>query len=482
MDLSAVGTPAKEALLSILGATGSNLTLDAAVRGSKTRLLRNSDHVFLEGPGREGTRLRPWEAVQGLTPEAVAALAEKPAAGITRRGATIASSIVSRRKELGVEPVSVARSDERLNETRVLAVEANEKPRSILWMTRISISLALQDFTLGAVENGGGDANLAYRLRELQSGRSDRVMTPSAVMTLSEAAWVISTWKRLEGWLGRRAAKMDNPSRIRLGTLDRLAFREGYELAHRARDLFGLDHTSPVRDLDRLIYRELRVPVVQLRSKSRFTGATILNNGDRGIVLNADAYEGNAWTRRMTLAHELGHLLWDTDEDLKSLRVDTDESVNADSHTVTDLIEARANAFAAEFLAPQEAVVAMFRNQRERPLVLDYMTEFFGVGFTVLSWQLRNSLPGEIDRSRLSVTRNNKPSDMWKAEVGRTTDYFVFEQTPAVRTGEFAGIVAECYRRNLISEDTVHEYLKLPDTVMVDDHFIKKVQAIGALV
>ena len=78
-----------------------------------------------------------------------------------------------------------------------------------------------------------------------------------------------------------------------------------------------------------------------------------------GIVLNIEGRNSNVWIRRATLAHELAHILFDPEEQLSSVRVDSYEQVARDAEhddQLPDNVEQRANAFAIEFLAPRNAV------------------------------------------------------------------------------------------------------------------------------
>jgi hypothetical protein len=207
----------------------------------------------------------------------------------------------------------------------------------------------------------------------------------------------------------------------------------------------------------------MNIPVIQIRSNSSIAGATISNNGDRGIVVNITNTKNSVFTRRMTIAHELCHLLFDENDDLKNLRVDMGEIFEQDSHSVADRIEARANAFAVEFLAPQRAVARIYASSTDKKAAMDELMDRFGVGFSAMSWQLKNSTSLGLDRNFTLPSSSRGPSDSWKAEVGRTTDFFVFRDTPAARTGRFAKYVSDCVQLKLITNDSAAEYFKIQD-------------------
>jgi len=96
-------------------------------------------------------------------------------------------------------------------------------------------------------------------------------------------------------------------------------------------------------------------------------------------------YARTPWGRRMTLAHELCHLLFDVGEDG---RVGIVSNAWADAAT-----ERRANAFAVNFLAPEPAlrtVLAPGDAEKWRAQDLERAMEHLGVGKTTLTWQLHN--------------------------------------------------------------------------------------------
>ena len=108
-----------------------------------------------------------------------------------------------------------------------------------------------------------------------------------------------------------------------------------------------------------LVEHRLGIPIVQVELPNDIAGATISTSGHRGIVLNTKGANTNVWIRRTTLAHELAHILFDPETRLSSVRVDSYEQMERNTKDVTpslDDVERRANAFAVEFLAPQEAV------------------------------------------------------------------------------------------------------------------------------
>jgi Zn-dependent peptidase ImmA (M78 family) len=120
-----------------------------------------------------------------------------------------------------------------------------------------------------------------------------------------------------------------------------------------------MDQEQAIESLKTLLEEQLKIPVVQQALHERFAGATEANGNSRGIVVNERGHNANVWVRRMTLAHELGHLLWDPDTRLNQLTVDEYAGLEAAYHTGrgrADVVEMRANAFAVALLAPPDGI------------------------------------------------------------------------------------------------------------------------------
>jgi Zn-dependent peptidase ImmA (M78 family) len=462
-------------ILQVLGMPGANIPILQAVRESKQKFMRSSSHIARFVANKNARVLTAWECVYGFKYEVLAELAERTTVPIIRRGGEISPTLKAGREALGVTEQQLENSDHRLRPGDIRKVELNKVAVPVHILTRISEALALQDYALGATYKGGGDADLAYRLKGLLSQSSvNQRLSPTTVLALTEAAWVTATQVRLKNGIDgnetKQRIKMGGNGPVPLGHFHNAPWKEGYELAHRTREMLGISPNEPIHHLDHLISKKIDTPVIQTSSAGGFAGATISNNGVRGIVVNTNAYGGNVWIRRMTLAHEMAHLLWDTDEVLRNLCVDNENILDSNSQEINDEIEARANAFAIEFLAPREELWRMYMSYRDKTQAMVQLTNHFGVGFTALSWHLKNASTQYLDRASLRGATDCVPSDEWKAEVSATTDFFLFPETPAVRTGEFAKTVALAVQENLISMDTAREYLKMKRAEVEDEN------------
>lgn len=154
-------------------------------------------------------------------------------------------------------------------------------------------------------------------------------------------------------------------SAIPPGPVGAVPFQDGYRAANNLRRLLDLP-TQPIGDIAALLNDELGtlIEVVPLRS-SRVEAVTVKDprEGVSLVVLNANRHDPVRFPlgARVTLAHELAHLLLDEGaEDSIYLYADlarSDEApqVNRD----TSPVEQRANAFHAEFLMPLPGLRAL---------------------------------------------------------------------------------------------------------------------------
>lgn len=463
MDVNAGGIAASDsapAIAEVFGPAARGVSdIHAWARNSMQVFVRNQTHVARWTPQATGKRLSAFEALDAFGWRTLSQLAEKRVAAIVEDGCEVAPILRARREAAGLKVEQVAQKVG-LSTADVEAAESGRKRTPIRILTRLAQALALDADKIGAVKNGGGDPDLGVRFRELQSGPG--TTSAAAVLGLADAAWVIATQVRLERWFdparaGIPAALGFRPAHVR--TLHRAAWQDGMDLAHQTRELLGLRHDAPIRSLKRLAEDRLAIPLVQAELPDKFAGATIANGAARGIVVNVKGINRKVWTRRMTVAHELGHLLWDVDEDLNRLRVDDYASLAADWRSLPDKVEMRANAFAAELLAPQVAVARLFEAEGGSDHAVSEIMRRFGISYTAASWQIYNSLNRMIDREKLRSLPKTRPSAEWETDEAHAASYFTLRETPLSRQGRFAELCLRAYDGNLISQDTAADYL-----------------------
>lgn len=141
---------------------------------------------------------------------------------------------------------------------------------------------------------------------------------------------------------------------MRLGPL-----HVGEKAAHETRRDIGIALTEPLRDLLDVVEERLALPVLIDRFGQADVAGVLLKrpDGDHFIAINADPSFGSP-RQRFTLAHEVGHVRLGHQP-----RVDMATDVFDGGR---DEQEVSANYFAAEFIAPRQAVLAWLE---ERDLI-----------------------------------------------------------------------------------------------------------------
>ena len=179
-------------------------------------------------------------------------------------------------------------------------------------------------------------------------------------------------------------------------------YAQGYAMATTVRTWLGKPD-APL-DIEALLTRMLSVPVrdVPLLDAETEGGCIWGESAGPAVFVNPEARMARtAWGRRMTLAHELCHLLLDR------------PPVRTLSHSSglwsIPRLERRANAFAAELLLPQAAL----EQQRDDGAGYAEVMERYGVGLKTATWQVANRLDGELSSA------NDLPAQSAPAAVAR---------------------------------------------------------------
>lgn len=450
----------------VFGPDLGHLNAAEAARKSKVRFVRGRNELGVFDASRcpTGHVLTAWEAYQAYGMSILEEAVEYGSAILIRLGGSMEPTIRSRIEQLGLTDSAVARESDLVTE-----VVERAGHRSIGNKTghleHIGFILGLDELRLGYRPTSEADAGLAVRLRRLRRPptATDTVgLSPTAVLKFAHSASVIRTQHRLQRWLGMRGGIGWFEPTDDYGNSISPAYIVGYELAEHARQRLNLGD-RPISSMRELVERTLGIPVIQTRLPKRIAGATIAVNDDehgevRGIVLNTDGENSKVWVRRATLAHELGHLLFDPIQHLEHVRVDTYQENEVDPQvTATDYVEQRANAFAIAFLAPLDAVRNVVMTGRRADPVREIM-ETFGISHTAARYHITNSC---YDRYELPDDRSLDavPSDEQKAAEDSTLDYFPIPTTPEIRRGRFSEVVTSCYDKRYLSGHSAAQYM-----------------------
>ena len=448
--------------------------------------------LFDESRGSTGRKISAWEALDTYGSAVLNEALDYGSAILKSKGKSARSELTKSREALGVSHRSLAGAA-RVKESEVSDAESGTRKVPVATLEKIAFSLGLDERLFVFDSRPANNKDLLYRLRMLQQNTKSRsqeaAISPGVALLLCEAASIIRTQARMQSWLDLE----NNVSDVSVfssvgdyGSSQRPAWRVGYDLARLAREKLGLSD-SPIESLRDLVETQLRIPVIQAKLPTQISGATVVTrnvNGPdlRGIVLNTVGENENVWVRRATLAHELGHLLFDPDERLNHLTIDTYEQNQADpqseSDTPSDFIEQRANAFAIAFLAPIDKIRDIAQGipgQVEIPrTAIELVMRSYGISWTAACYHAVNVNHRQYDAP--AQGRVAGPDENWQVAENFTSDYFPIRNARTQRSGRFAGLVAECYSRRFISEETGAQYLGCSE-----EEFHKNVENLRAL-
>ncbi len=447
----------------IFGPGAEGFAAEDAARLSTRNYVRSEGGLAIYEESRRPTGhvLTAWEAYSTFGLEILEEAVEYGSAILRETPNATGDALQRRREEIGLSAKSVMRAAG-VSPEDVETAESSPHKVSIQKLERLAFALGLDERLLSFKRDPGGDTSLAFRLRTLQTDLSGPLgaISEGTALLFAEAASVIRVQYRLQKWLGLEIGSDRFAPVEDYGSPGRPAWRVGYNLAQRARDKLQLGH-SPISSMRELVEESLGIPVVQARLPGRIAGATVMTTDDgdvlRGVVLNTVGGNSNVWIRRATLAHELGHLLYDPDGELQSVRVDSydDSQKDAEAHS-TDYVEQRANAFAIAFLAPNEAVRQLVPTPDSEEAVSNVM-HTFGISHTAARYHIANCHYRNFDVPHGILDRG--PSDEQTAAENFTVDYFPLRDTPEQRRGKFAGMVVAAYQKNFISAHTGALYL-----------------------
>lgn len=465
-----IGNPEVVKVVFGIEATGTTLREHAAT--SSRQFVRSQDHLSLWKEGAKGRILSARQAFDAFGLPKLIEAVEFGTAVLPPDQTEPATTLKTRRQDLGLTAENVAQAAG----VSLIEVQDAENPCSrvpIRLLERICASLGLDERLIGFEKGAGGDSVLAVRLKTLRTQKHG--LPPRTVSQLAEASWVARTQSRLDRDLtikGRISIQVSPDANY--GNAEYPAWQHGYWLALKTRQLIGLANDEPIRSM-RDLCSKLGFPVIQAELPAKFAGATVANMDRRAIVVNTKGFNSNVWVRRATLAHELAHLLWDPDERLQRLRVDDYTLIESSPFDSTDYVEARANAFSVEFLAPAAAIEKTFNKAESNDAGVKNVMHQFGISATAAKYHIWNTTGRQIDLDEL-VVHDVTPGAEWLGLEDFTLDYFPIKSTPALRRGEFSAAVAASEMRGIISEDTASSYLcTTAEEYMREREFILKI-------
>jgi Zn-dependent peptidase ImmA (M78 family) len=455
----------QEELDRVFGFGSSGDTPEARAASSKVMFVRSQSQLSVYNHRAKGLQMTAAWALRQFGFQALLQAIDDGVVVIAESMQEPARTLKEQRLALGLTYSQVAHASG-LKEDEVKLAEQFGSVTPIRKLRALAQSLGLSDELISVKSGAGVDRTLAYRLKSMKEPGQPSRLSPSCVAKLAEAAWITSQQMELVRYL-------DIPCKITtLQNGDRdysyPAWRRGYQLAEITRQNLGLDASAPIPSM-RALLDELGIPLVQTEMGLTIAGATVANGHDRGIAVNIDGYNKDVWVRRMTLSHELGHLLWDPDDRLKRLHVDRYDSVERADINSTDVVESRTNAFAIAFLAPVSVVRRIIARGDDIQAQVSELMQNYGLSGTASKYHLLNvgrQMGFDLDIKNLDVKTLPIPDDSWKASEDWTVDFFPVAGVPVSRRGRFAGLVIKALKEGKVSMDTASSWLAVsPDAI-----------------
>ncbi len=212
-----------------------------------------------------------------------------------------------------------------------------------------------------------------------------------------------------------------------------------------------------------VLYASMDPDVDAFSASSQETGGIV-------VVNPMGSFSRSASGRRLSLAHELCHLLFDR-KAMRSMRTycssgrnEEEDHVSGESRRADSyMLERRARAFAVSFLAPVRALREEWARLGSRPVSekVRHLMDLYGVGFLAMRAHLQNNQI--ISRSERLDGLSSELSPAWtESDPVNLREEPVFGVIPELRQGILLNLVAEGLRAGVLSESAAREYLRVP--------------------
>lgn len=423
---------------------------------SRRTFVRSQMQLAFDKPEAKGRKLNAQEALDIFGFDSLEQVATLGRAHLFRTVTEPSATLKARRAELEFSTATVA---ERAG-VSVKDVELAETPghlSSIHVLERIATALVLDERVLTIVPGARADAELGLQLRPLED---TGIKNEKTAAVLAEAAWIIGRQAQLRD----RTAASETLRRFdeRSDDYEYKTFERGYRLAARTRAILGLGDVEPIHSIRAVAEDLLGLPIVEAPLGSSIAGATIVNNRARGIVLSSILASTNkVLLRRTTIAHELGHALWDPDGSLGRIKVDTERSISEITAKGVDRVEMRARSFAIALLAPTMAIRRIHREERTASRAVNRIVMEFGLSASAAIFHLRNVCRLRADELP-NVRTPQAAHALWDERERRAGTALELGEVPIMRRGGFAADVVAAWRAGRISDDTASSWLRRP--------------------
>ena len=445
-----------EELDRVFGSDSTGTDPETRARSSSRLFVRSIDQLAEFAGGATGRRLKASEALHAYGFSKLIEVATEGAALLCDNPTAAGLALKRRRESLGLSLQDVAHQL-RISEKVLEKAERSVRAVGIDLYETIAQHLGMDERYISVRLTPPTDDQLAVRLRSYQNLSVS--LSQRTILTLAESAWVAATQTRLERELGLLPDLPAIERSTNYGSPGYPAYQHGYYLAQKTRSIFKLGTARLPMALREFCEERLGIPVIYAALGAKIAGATLhIDTGHdaplRALVLNSEGGNEAVLVRRSTIAHELGHLIWDPSEKMQSVRVDNYEDLERDPQLATDYVEQRANAFGVEFIAPQAAVVGTYQDGGIEEVVREY-----GLGPTAARYHIWNALGRQTSLEGIGLLQPAPNMDDFAAVERFTLDYHPFQGLPDQLAGRFSGVVVLAATNGLISWETARQYL-----------------------
>ena len=228
------------------------------------------------------------------------------------------------------------------------------------------------------------------------------------------------------------------------------AIQDGEKAAISLRKLLDLG-TSPVKDLSSILENYgIKVFFRSLQSSKAWGFSVSSKELGHCIFVNTACVRSR---QLFTLAHELGHLYMDQKHTV-TMFSEHDSPNSTRQYGNTNLLEVRANAFAAAFLIPEDEIGELLDNVHYTdkkyitPHIIRYLCSYFGVSYPAMVYRLHN----------LDYFGKGKCEELLKNPIRVSSDHS--ELQPASLPERYITLALEAYRSMKISIGKLADYLR----------------------
>jgi|GEM_PF-5922227 len=377
--------------------TISRKHIEAALKIKET-FVRSDVQLNLDNPKAKGRRLTAVEVVCIFGPLALQTALDRGAFIIQNRSNASSDTIRLKMDKLGLSSEFLCDKLE-ISDADFQKYMSGAAYFPIRKLEAACAILGIEDAKISAYGNAIPDSQV--RLRYYDERRGDvKLFDQSLVEKISEQSWKIGKIEYLNALIS--ALAVNNIEAVRgekyidsvyvTPNNERPTVAKGKEIAislRRALELKKINKKA-IRVTDAL--SQVGADCFADNMEEPYCGMTLISawSGKRVVVTNTRGENSRQSVRRFTLAHELAHAASDPEDKFVVVKVGGTAGKTAGSVGVKgsrDLPELRANSFAANFLAPDDEVVASIEG-RPNENAIDVVCDDFAISRSAAKWRL----------------------------------------------------------------------------------------------